>query len=101
MVDWKSYLGKGKVVFFNMKGCPYCSNLKNLLDSYEIPHTVVETDTWDEASVERLAYDTGHDTFPNTFIGTTHVKGFSDVIDLLNKDKLFPLLQQNGVPFNK
>ncbi|MBY0564842.1 MAG: glutaredoxin 3 [Hyphomonadaceae bacterium] len=72
--------------------CPYCSRALTLLKRKGA--TVHEIDaTFDQGKREEMITRSGRRTFPQIFIGDTHVGGCDDLHDLDARGALDPLLR--------
>jgi glutaredoxin 3 len=72
--------------------CPYCSRAMNLLQHKGAAFTEIEA-AWDpEKRREMLSKSNGKTTYPQIFIGDTHVGGCDDLIALDRSGGLDPLL---------
>ena len=75
--------------------CPYCVQAKSLLQRRGVAE--IEEIRVDELPAERIAMMklTGRRTVPQIFIGSTHVGGCDDLIELDRRGELLPLLAAN------
>ena len=82
------------VLVFSKSYCPYCQQVKALLDSEGVPYTVVELDTHKNgAEYQRILLQlTGQRTVPNVFINGRHIGGASDTMDAYQNGTLSTLL---------
>lgn len=72
--------------------CPYCIRAKQILHARgvtAIEEIRVDLDDSQRASMMQI---TGRRTVPQIFIGTTHVGGCDDLVDLDSRGGLMPLL---------
>ena len=81
------------VEIYTRPGCGYCTAAKSLLTRKNVAFTEFNVAT--DAAYRDEMYDrAGHgSTFPQIFIGTTHVGGCDDLIALDQRGGLMPLLQ--------
>ena len=81
------------VTIYTRNGCGYCTAAKGLLS--EKGANFVEHNASIEPSVRQdmLARANGRTTFPQIFIGTTHVGGCDDLYALENQGRLDSLLK--------
>jgi glutaredoxin 3 len=84
------------VEIYTRPGCGYCTAAKSLLARKNAAFTEFNVAT--DAAYRDEMYDrAGHgSTFPQIFIGTTHVGGCDDLYALEDAGKLDPLLAQPG-----
>ena len=72
--------------------CPYCARAINLLKSKDAPFTEIEA-AWDpDKRKEMLSKSNGRTTYPQIFIGETHVGGCDDLMALDRAGELDRLL---------
>ena len=92
----KQRIDEEQVIVFSKTYCPYCKRVKALLDSENIPYTVVELDTnKNGAEYQRLLLQlTGQRTVPNVFVKGVHVGGASDTIEAYRNGTLAKLLSK-------
>jgi glutaredoxin 3 len=79
---------------YTIRYCPYCADAKELLVSKGVSfHEIDASGNRDirNAMIERTQ---GRSTFPQIFIGTTHVGGCDDLYALDAEGKLDPLLAE-------
>ncbi len=72
--------------------CPYCIRAKQILHARgvtAIEEIRVDLDNTQRATMMQI---TGRRTVPQIFIGTTHVGGCDDLVDLDSRGGLLPLL---------
>ena len=72
--------------------CPYCVRAKRLLDSKGVQYKEVPVDQGGEPRQEMLARSNGRTTVPQIFIGSRHVGGCDDLMDLERAGKLDEML---------
>ena len=89
-------VGRG-VVVFSKEFCPYCHKAKNLFEKIGVPFKEILVDDWKDEDVSRLKIESKHKTFPNIFVGKTHVGGFDSLKLLHESQQLFDLLKQADV----
>jgi glutaredoxin 3 len=80
------------VRMYSTEVCPFCQRAKALLKQRGV--TQIEEIRIDLDAQQRLQMleSTGRRTVPQIFIGTTHVGGCDDLIDLDQRGGLLPLL---------
>ena len=102
MSYWKSFLQTNGVTIFSKTTCPYCVEVKEIFDALDVKYKAVEVNQgWTDGQITQLKQETGHNSFPNVWVGNTCLKGCSDVKKLLDNESLFPILSQHGVSFTK
>ncbi len=80
------------VVIYTRDLCGYCARAKQLLDSKGVAYVEHNASANPEARQEMYAKANGRTTFPQIFIGNTHVGGCDDLVALDRAGKLDPLL---------
>ena len=80
------------VKIYTMRGCPYCSDAKELLDRKGVRYEeiVAGRDPKLRAWLEQV---TGQDTVPQIFVGERSLGGFSDIDALDRRGELDPILR--------
>mmetsp|Transcript_20523 Transcript_20523/g.83295 ORF Transcript_20523/g.83295 Transcript_20523/m.83295 type:complete len:151 (-) Transcript_20523:2142-2594(-) len=88
-----------KVVVFATTTCPYCSQVKELFNSLNIPFKSYNLNTMDDGAYIRqsLLRSTNQRTVPNVFVGGEHVGGCDDTIAALESGDLQKLLSKVGL----
>ena len=80
-----------KIVMYCTDTCPYCQRAEALLGKKGVTPEKIRVDgnanIWAE-----MQHKTGRDTVPQIFIGTRHVGGFDDLVELDMDGELDPLL---------
>jgi glutaredoxin 3 len=80
------------VVIYTKPLCPYCSRAMSLLSKKNVKFEEIEA-AWDpDKKKEMLAKSNGKSTYPQIFIGETHVGGCDDLMALESKGELDKLL---------
>jgi glutaredoxin 3 len=74
--------------------CPYCADAKDLLRRKGVSFHEIDGRANGEVRKEMLARANGRSTFPQIFIGSTHVGGCDDLYALDEAGKLDPLLAE-------
>jgi glutaredoxin 3 len=72
--------------------CPYCTRARELLKSKGVAFEEIDVDARPEARAEMTARS-GRRTVPQIFIGTTHVGGCDDLLELEAAGRLDTLLK--------
>lgn len=80
------------VVIYTRDLCGYCSAAKALLERKGVRYTEFNA-TGDPDKRREMMDRSGRTTFPQIFIGSTHVGGCDDLHALERAGKLDPLLQ--------
>ena len=81
------------VLIYTRPFCPYCSRALALLRSKDVAFTEVDDAAFNpEKRSEMLARSGGAATYPQIFIGDTHVGGCDDLVALDQAGGLDPLL---------
>ena len=82
------------VTIYTKPFCPYCSRAVSLLQKKGVAFTEIDDAGFDpEKRKAMMARSNGRSTFPQIFIGETHVGGCDDLMALEYAGKLDPLLQ--------
>lgn len=79
------------VVIYTRDLCGYCAAAKALLDRKGVAYTEINA-TGDPEKRREMMDRSGRTTFPQIFIGATHVGGCDDLHDLDRAGRLDPLL---------
>ena len=77
-------------------GCGYCSRAKALLQQRGVAQLDEVRVDLDPAQRKAMIELTGRYTVPQIFIGSTHVGGCDELVDLDRRGGLVPLLNQPG-----
>ena len=81
-----------QITIYTKPLCPYCARAINLLNRKGAAFTEVEA-AWDpEKRREMLGKSNGKTTYPQIFVGDTHVGGCDELMALDRAGKLDPLL---------
>lgn len=81
------------ITIYTKDFCPYCVRAKALLTKKGVTFTEIEAASRPEKRREMQERSGGRNTFPQIFIGTTHVGGCDDLHALDARGKLDPLLK--------
>ena len=84
------------VVIYTRDLCGYCARAKQLLDSKGVRYVEHNASLDPGAREEMYAKANGRRTFPQIFIGATHVGGCDDLVALDRAGKLDPLLAEGA-----
>ncbi len=80
------------VTVYTKPFCPYCTRALNLLKQKGANVTEIEAGFDPAARKEMLARSGGGATYPQIFIGETHIGGCDDMMALERAGRLDPLL---------
>ena len=80
------------VTIYTKPMCPYCSRAMNLLSKKGVKFEEIEAAWNPEKKKEMLSKSNGKSTYPQIFIGETHVGGSDDLAALDQKGELDKLL---------
>lgn len=80
-----------KVVIYTKPFCPYCARAENLLKNKGVAFEEIVA-SMDPEKREEMRQRSGRLTYPQIFIGETHIGGFDDLAALEAAGKLDPLL---------
>lgn len=83
-----------EVVIYTRQFCSYCSAAKALLGELGVAYVEHDATGRPELRAEMVSRAHGRNTFPQIFIGSTHVGGCDDLYDLHDRGRLTPLLQE-------
>jgi glutaredoxin 3 len=81
------------VTIYTKPYCPYCIRAVSLLEQKGVQFTEIEA-AFDPAKRQEMMQRSGRATFPQIFVGDTHIGGCDDMMALDRAGKLDPLLQQ-------
>jgi glutaredoxin 3 len=81
-----------KVTVYSMEVCASCDQVKNMLDSRDIPYEEVIMAP-DSADLEELAQRSGMTTLPQVFVGSIFVGGGIQTIAAAHSGMLADLLE--------
>lgn len=77
---------------YTIRYCPFCADAKELLTRKGAAFHEIDASGDRELRKEMIARANGRSTFPQIFIGETHVGGCDDLYALDEEGKLDPLL---------
>ena len=72
------------VTIYTRQLCGYCSAAKRLLDGKGVSYTEHDA-TYDKVLRQEMMQKSGRQTFPQVFVGETHVGGYDD-LDAAERD---------------
>lgn len=80
------------VDIYTIRYCPYCFDAKELLSSKGVDFHEIDVSGNEDKRQEMIARANGRSTYPQIFIGATHVGGCDDLYALEEAGKLDALL---------
>jgi glutaredoxin 3 len=80
------------VEIYTIPYCPFCADAKELLSQKGVTFREINAGGNRDIRQEMMARSNGRSTFPQIFIGATHVGGCDDLYALDQAGKLDPLL---------
>ena len=80
------------VTIYTRMMCGYCAAAKRLLERKGVAYTEHDASFSPQLRQEMISRAHGHSTFPQIFIGDTHVGGSDDLHDLEREGRLDALL---------
>ena len=80
------------VTVYTKPGCPYCSRAMRLLTEKADDVTEIVASRDPDIKAEMVRRAGGKTTYPQVFIGETHVGGCDDVVSLERRGKLDAML---------
>ena len=81
-----------QVTIYTRDFCGYCASAKSLLTKKGVDYLEHDATYSPELRKEMIQRANGRSTFPQIFIGETHVGGCDDLYELDRNGKLDPLL---------
>ena len=81
------------VTIYTKPYCPYCSHAISILERKGAEINEISAAFVPEKKAEMLARSNGKRTYPQIFVGDTHVGGCDDLVALDARGALDPLLQ--------
>jgi glutaredoxin 3 len=82
------------VEIYTIRYCPYCQEAKELLSRKGVVFHEIDASGDRDVRNQMIERANGRSTFPQIFIGATHVGGCDDLYALEEAGKLDPLLAQ-------
>ncbi|WP_295810262.1 glutaredoxin 3 [uncultured Nitratireductor sp.] len=83
-----------EVTIYTRMMCGFCSTAKRLLDSKAVAYTEHDASFSNELRQEMVQRANGRSTFPQIFIGDTHVGGCDELLALERDGKLDAMLSE-------
>ena len=81
-----------KIDIYTVQYCPYCQDAKELLSRKGVSYHEIDVTGKRDVRKEMIQRAKGRSTYPQIFIGATHVGGFEELYRLERAGKLDPLL---------
>lgn len=81
-----------EVTIYTRDFCGYCSAAKRLLNDKGVEFTELDATYEPDLRAQMIQRANGRSTFPQIFVGDTHVGGCDDLFELDRSGKLDPLL---------
>ena len=82
------------VEIYTIQYCPYCEEAKDLLSRKGVSFVEIDVSGNRDRRKEMIQRANGRSTYPQIFIGATHVGGFDELYALDEAGKLDPLLTE-------
>jgi glutaredoxin 3 len=82
------------IEIYTIQYCPYCQEAKELLSRKGVVFHEIDASGNRDLRKQMIERANGRSTFPQIFIGATHVGGCDDLYALEEAGKLDPLLAQ-------
>jgi glutaredoxin 3 len=82
------------IEIYTIRYCPYCQEAKELLSRKGVVFHEIDASGDRDVRNQMIERANGRSTFPQIFIGATHVGGCDDLYALEEAGKLDPLLAQ-------
>ena len=76
------------VTIYTKPGCPFCSKAKSVFDEKSIDYEEIVASNDPDKRQEMMERSGGRSTFPQIFIGDTHIGGSDDLMALKQSGKL-------------
>jgi glutaredoxin 3 len=83
-----------KIDIYTVRYCPYCQDAKELLSRKGVSYHEIDVTGKRHVRKEMIQRANGRSTYPQIFIGMTHVGGCDDLYALEEAGKLDPLLAE-------
>lgn len=91
---------KQRVFFFSRDTCPYCDKLAHELTQMHVPFHKITIPIEDAQAKTNLVSFTNCTTFPQLFVGSTFVGGYSAFIGLVMTNQLQELFAKVNIILN-
>ena len=83
-----------KIDIYTVRYCPYCQDAKELLSRKGVSYHEIDVTGKRGVRKEMIQRAKGRSTYPQIFIGATHVGGCDDLYDLEESGRLDSLLAE-------
>ena len=83
-----------KIDIYTVQYCPYCQDAKELLSRKGVSYHEIDVTGKRDVRKEMIQRAKGRSTYPQIFIGATHVGGCDDLYALEEEGKLDSLLAE-------
>lgn len=83
-----------KIDIYTVRYCPYCQDAKELLSRKGVSYHEIDVTGKRDVRKEMIQRAKGRSTYPQIFIGATHVGGCDDLYDLEESGRLDSLLAE-------
>ncbi len=81
-----------KVTIYTRAFCPFCSRAVSLLEKKGVAFTEIDAGMDPDKKAEMVQRSNGGRTFPQIFVGDTHIGGCDEMMALDRSGKLDPML---------
>ena len=82
-----------KVTIYTRAFCPFCTRALSLLQKKGVDFTEIDAGMDPDKKQEMVQRANGARTFPQIFVGDTHIGGCDEMMALERSGKLDPMLQ--------
>jgi glutaredoxin 3 len=83
-----------KIDIYTVRYCPYCQDAKELLSRKGVSYHEIDVTGKRDVRKEMIQRAKGRSTYPQIFIGATHVGGCDDLYSLEESGRLDSLLAE-------
>ena len=83
-----------KIDIYTVRYCPYCQDAKDLLSRKRVSYHEIDVTGKRDVRKEMIQRAKGRSTYPQIFIGPTHVGGCDDLYALEESGRLDSLLAE-------
>lgn len=94
MTKEDSETGQPEVVMYTTRFCPFCMRARALLQQKDVRYRDIAVDGKPELRQE-MARMAGRHTVPQIWVGTTHVGGCDELMQLEREGRLDAMLERN------
>jgi len=84
-----------KVTIYTRAFCPYCTRAVGLLKQKGVDFTEIDAGMDPDKKQEMVQRANGARTFPQIFVGNTHIGGCDEMMALERAGKLDPMIEAN------